>query len=547
MPLYNQMKEATDPEGQYEGWLYGLSQGNTIPENALIPSFPVNTFEMSTRDIVIRDFNTEEAGRDPLFGLKLCTNDSECQSPDNPHAQCQHLNTFYNGLTGRDTRMCTGATDQILDDLFERIIQAEHRVDIALYHPYTTGRFLAMLRSAITRLGMTGKSVELRILAGFAGLSLSHPGLDGVSGEETLRFLTEDLSKIPDQQVTVYLAATHTSWGLRHCDGATLNPLQRLSWNHSKLIIIDDKQLITGGMNLTDQAYTRYVYDLMYEIRGPVIQLAQAFTDKLWESACKDTDNPFLSHTYKYDKAITCNICPEAINRPTLDSQGQVPILAIGRTGCGLLPDGKQANPSDYALTLLIQSSQQNVYIAQQTFSVLWDTWPEQAIESIAGSDAMTALASVLLGGKNVYIILSSMGRSALEYDVNRTKPEEVWQKVFSIMESLNSNSTNPVDEETLKKGACDRLHLATNRFGPDDTWPDGSSPTNHYKVVMVDDDLYYVGSQNLYYSNLQEYGFIIEDPESMKQLKKVWWDKLWKHSSRTEYHPDSCSALTSF
>jgi hypothetical protein len=68
----------------------------------------------------------------------------------------------------------------------------------------------------------------------------------------------------------------------------------------------------------------------------------------------------------------------------------------------------------------------------------------------------------------------------------------------------------------------------------------------NHAKVVIVDDQAHYVGSQNLYDTkgpgaNLADYGVIVDDQASTKQFISDYYSKLASFSQTTTYTDPSC------
>ncbi|QGP55533.1 hypothetical protein PsalMR5_02994 [Piscirickettsia salmonis] len=55
--------------------------------------------------------------------------------------------------------------------------------------------------------------------------------------------------------------------------------------------------------------------------------------------------------------------------------------------------------------------------------------------------------------------------------------------------------------ENRINKKLCNKLHISEIRFNNHDTvWGDGSKITDHYKFMMVDRQMFYVGSQNFYF-----------------------------------------------
>jgi hypothetical protein len=79
----------------------------------------------------------------------------------------------------------------------------------------------------------------------------------------------------------------------------------------------------------------------------------------------------------------------------------------------------------------------------------------------------------------------------------------------------------------------CSRVHLAPLRFGPDSTWPGGKTFANHSKFWMVDDRAFYIGSDNFYPVDLQEFGYIIDDHRAAADLLDAYWNPVWQWSQR--------------
>jgi phosphatidylserine/phosphatidylglycerophosphate/cardiolipin synthase-like enzyme len=70
-------------------------------------------------------------------------------------------------------------------------------------------------------------------------------------------------------------------------------------------------------------------------------------------------------------------------------------------------------------------------------------------------------------------------------------------------------------------------------RFGADASWQ-GDKPIGvHAKLWMVDDRIFYIGSENLYPVDLQEFGFIIDSRPAAAAIKRNYWDKAWAWSKQ--------------
>lgn len=58
------------------------------------------------------------------------------------------------------------------------------------------------------------------------------------------------------------------------------------------------------------------------------------------------------------------------------------------------------------------------------------------------------------------------------------------------------------------------------------------SAPGNHSKLMIVDDQAYVIGSDNLYPGSLSEFNYLVEGPDAVNALIENYWKPLWKYSS---------------
>jgi len=57
------------------------------------------------------------------------------------------------------------------------------------------------------------------------------------------------------------------------------------------------------------------------------------------------------------------------------------------------------------------------------------------------------------------------------------------------------------------------------------------SAPGNHAKIMIVDDEVYVVGSDNLYPGFLSEVDYIVEGKDAVNELINSYWNPLWQYS----------------
>lgn len=57
------------------------------------------------------------------------------------------------------------------------------------------------------------------------------------------------------------------------------------------------------------------------------------------------------------------------------------------------------------------------------------------------------------------------------------------------------------------------------------------SAPGNHAKLMVIDDEAYVVGSDNLYPGFLSEFNFLVEGVDAVGDVLKTYWEPLWKYA----------------
>ena len=141
----------------------------------------------------------------------------------------------------------------------------------------------------------------------------------------------------------------------------------------------------------------------------------------------------------------------------------------------------------------------------------------------------------------HVYIVLSNpgaIGNSGSPYD-NGVTLLELARHLRSVMmrrqDARDRTARYAIRKEpdAINALLCSHVHLAPLRFGPDPSWPGGKAIANHAKFWMVDDRTFYVGSDNMYPVNLQEFGYILDDGKAAAELLDSYWTPLWQWSQR--------------
>lgn len=414
----------------------------------------------------------------------------------------------------RSDDLPAGHSDGLVRRVQDLVGSAQHRVDIALLQPVADGRFRDALRASLQTLARRGRPVTVRVIVG------QYPPAN-VDVAAFYKGLTEGLDL---GRLTVAVAAYRSCVAFEDCDS--------YSWNHAKIISVDGVEALVGGHNLWSKDYLEDepVADLSMRLRGPAAASASRFVDRLWDYVCAN-----LERKKAIGLASTTGGCVEAPPLPAGKGRGGLPILGVGRMGAGITRDF--ANQSELARDLMFGAARREIRIVQQDLGFglgRADTlFPDSAIDRLI--DFMRQRRG------DIYVVLSNLGskgKSGSTYSNDVT--------LMTLARHLRSEvqrrveARDPLSRWEIRRGPdpvnamlCEHLHLAPYRFGPDDTWPGGIPIANHAKFWMVDGQVFYVGSDNMYPVNLQEYGYIVDDARAAQELTDAYWTPLWQWSSK--------------
>jgi phosphatidylserine/phosphatidylglycerophosphate/cardiolipin synthase-like enzyme len=330
-------------------------------------------------------------------------------------------------------------------------------------------------------------------------------------------------------------------------------------WNHSKIVAADGRIAYSSGINMWSRSYlqsTNPVTDVGVVVRGPGAVAAHRFLDVVWTELCT-----YPRWSLKHSNTLVprdgggARRCPARRAPAAGPAVGDVTVLAVGRagyadtglvagtrdprevsdedrsdSGCKLPPlpntmngdprwDG--SNPSDTALRALVRSATERVVIGQQeaTFGCARD--PSYDVR------LFDELARKVADGIPVTIVVSNEDGAISLLEGYSAKPPDTMSVMRKRLRKLLGS------DAAATRAACESLTVARFRYSDAATWPNGKQPALHGKVVAVDDEAFYVGSQNAYPNQLQEFGYIIEDPRAMADFKRDYLDPMVRYSSQ--------------
>jgi phosphatidylserine/phosphatidylglycerophosphate/cardiolipin synthase-like enzyme len=503
----------SDAAGRYRGVTYDLTYGN-----GLAPDWLIQTPRMWDRSAAsLASFPVQCTGCDADFRLPMCRTNADCAEAG---AGCGTLKSFAARPDLAGKKLCLGQSDRVIDRWYSLIAGAKEAVDITQLGPAPDARFMAALRNAITMLARSRRAVVLRVLIG------QYPP-DHVDAKAMLDELVRDARSVLGSRLTVYASAMRSCSATPGCSS--------FSWNHSKIVAVDARQALVGGHNLRSDDYLAAdpIHDISMALEGPAAADAHRFADRLWSFVCANvgSDPEVTSLEYRAGVATIDAGCLPAIHvsnpakgRPS----GGVPVLAVGRLASGITTDF--ANQSELARDLFFGAARRTMLIAQQDIGFFFPgvpgitypagvTYPESTLER---------MADFLLAGGDAYVVLSNYGAVGLSKATysNDIPVADVARNIRAVVQSRTKLAA-----ADLNALLCQHLHIAPFRFGPDAAWPDGHPIGDHGKFWMVDDHVFYIGSDNMYPSDLQEFGYVIDDRAAADTVRRDYWDPLWKWS----------------
>jgi phosphatidylserine/phosphatidylglycerophosphate/cardiolipin synthase-like enzyme len=341
------------------------------------------------------------------------------------------------------------------------------------------------------------------------------------------------------------------------------------SFNHAKVLDVDGREAIVGGMNYWASDYLNTAAptnDVSMSVKGPAAADVSRYMDVLWGFTCDNRFIPFNGVDVAFHPGGVFADCVKNIpTEPARPDPNGRTIMVVGKLGHGIAvpgePYGKESapidrpalsgntcnatqerednkdvnnkrdyeyrNPGETALRALIESARSSIFISQQD---LLSCIPKPAIATEAkfNERLFAALAQKITAGIPIKIVLSSYGTKPGGYS-NGYHVADV-ADMFTQMLEKNQHLSAADARQML----CNDVGLAEIRNDPNAlTWQNGTSFYNHAKLVAVDDQAFYIGSDNLYPSALQELGLIVDDRPAAAQLKQAYLDPLWNNSRK--------------
>ena len=417
------------------------------------------------------------------------------------------------GVWGQDcaawTELLTPSGRHLLECVEETVASGSRLVDISSLEPYASGHFLDAIARGLELMAARGENTTVRIL--FGNNPYSKETNEGLV--EMLRRLTRNLDP-RTCFLTIYACRMFTC-----IDG--LNS----SWNHAKIVAADGRSCLVGGHNLWSGDYFAGgpVHDLSALLQGHGALEAHLYLDHLWEWVSENLHNA-AETPHAFAIGWKAGVITEGTTQipVALEAavEGSIPALALARYGHGVRTDEPFPNPAAGAAAAAFRLAQRSILISQMDFALRWNgpsIWPEDLMEALI--EGLTDPTKQL----DVRIVVTEPGGlsgSGGHYSFGET-PQGVIEEFRKRIGSRIITGS---------------LMIAPIRFRHGiDAWEvDGKKikVTNHAKLWMIDEQTFHIGSDNIYPHNLQEFGYVIEDPKVAAGVLHTYWNPLWENSS---------------
>ena len=272
---------------------------------------------------------------------------------------------------------------------------------------------------------------------------------------------------------------------------------------------------------------------------GPAAAAAQRFADVLWGYVCDREAEGFWSILWiRSSRSGPSGACPRTTPRLDPGAPGDTRVLAVGRLGSGLPVPGTfggsfvpailalicpatdggdpaydAANPGQVAARALVASADERVVISQQDLLAQCPRYDARMFKVITDQ---------LLRGIDVRIVVTGA------FGTSYANMESLHDLSIQLYDVLLATTGDP---DEARDALCSNLQLASLQIGPEPTWPDDMGYANHSKFIHVDDQVFSVGSNNMYPSNLQEMDLFVDDAGAAQEVRQGYLDPQWEWS----------------
>jgi len=349
------------------------------------------------------------------------------------------------------------------------------------------------------------------------------------------------------------------------------------SWTHAKMIAIDGVTSIAGGQNYWNDYLPghRPPHDVSIQVNGAAAVAAHHFANALWSYIGGPNRSEFIYNktlhlgSPDFDQslppAFEANLYPAPPTQPDA-----VPVLAVGNLGLWLPGELKTLEAEAYSVLANpeAQVSPKDTYLVVEEAinALLYFPFYSNDAESAKATQSSTSARHLLLQQveQDGHIRISQQKIAdtdmvGIPITNNRGGvpwPGQFMQAIVSAMKVKNATvdiivsfwqgGPNPVDGYSDDMGAkalrgvivdllaktysgeIGNARMQAEKLASKLLTVKATTEANHAKIWIVDDKVFYVGSDNIYPAYLQEFGYVVGSTEKTQEFIQNYWTPMW-------------------
>ena len=464
---------------------------------------------------------------DTNVGLSTCSTNNDCGKL----SFCGVANfTLNNDL------LCLTHQYDILNTLAVNIESANYSVDISQLgnNGITFGEFTYALKNALYKLALKSITmdhvIDVRLIEGsYIPDTVTNLSKVNIKLDLLKSYFKDLVSVLPANNKLKISIANMNSCSPLYCHKSHL--VLDFSWNHGKIINIDNNDLVVGGEDFYGAWYMgdNPVADVMIEVQGPIVNSSTKYLNILWEYV--ENHKGWLENKcYTYENGKITSSCLTkldliSLNKTNIKNQDLLPIkaMSVSKIDGSVLDDN--ADQSELARVFLFKNATSTINISQQALYQLSNGLfgPPIGPTNTVDGNLIDAIAfAIYYHHVNVNIITSQLIGNANSSFSSSVSLDYIRNDLLTTLMSL-ANINSDQASSILNK----YLHLATLDYSHSGTKQD----LNHIKFWEVDNHLLYFGSHNMYSSGLQEFGIIIDSESLANLVNQNFWIPMFNNS----------------
>ncbi len=437
-------------------------------------------------------------------------------------------------FTLNNDKLCLTPQYEVLNVLATNIESASYTVDMSQlgFNGFSSAEFTYTIKNSLYKLALKSislnREIDVRLIEGsympdtVNTLSIFNSELD------ILKSYFKDLvSSLPANNKLKISIANINSCSPIICHKLPL--ILDFSWNHAKIVNIDNNDIIVGGEDFIGNWYLgkNPAADILIDVQGPVASIASNYLDILWNYV--DNHRGLLENKcYTYENNNITDTClTKMIKNISLKNNktNLLPVMAmpIAKLDGNILNDN--ADESELSKVFMLKNATSSIYISQQGLYQKAESYAgalEGPVNTVDGTVIDAIAFAIYYHHVIVKIITSNLiGNPAASFssgaDLNYVR-NDIKKSLIKLTNMSDSDANNLLNQ-FLSLSNIDYNHS------------NSKENLSHLKFWEIDNHIVYMGSHNFYPAGLQEFGLIIDNEQIVDMINQSFWNPMWNNS----------------